>query len=158
MEVANYFMRHGTNPIVTLLDCSKAFDMCKYSILFDKLLGKGLPAIVVRTLVTVYEKQYAWVRWGSANSDVFPIINGTRQGSVLSPTLFSVDMDELLDTLRKLGVGCYVGDVFMGAFGYADDLVLLAPSRQAMHLMSLDAYDACNLMQQSDSSKWMHAI
>ena len=135
MEVANHYMRNGTNPIMTLLDCSKAFDMCKYSILFRKLLKKGLPAVVVRTLITVYEQQYAWVRWGRAKSEMFPIVNGTRQGSVLSPTLFAIYMDEILVTLRNLGVGCYVGEVFMGAMGYADDLVMLAPSRTAMQLM-----------------------
>ena len=135
MEVANRYMRNGTNSIMTLLDCSKAFNMCKYSILFTKLLEKGLPAVVVRTLVTVYEKQYAWVRWGNARSEIFPIVNGTRQGSVLSPALFSIYMDEILVNLRNLGVGCYVGEVFMGALGYADDLVLLAPSRTAMQLM-----------------------
>ena len=139
MEVANYYMRNGTNPIMTLLDCSKAFDMCKYSILFSKLLDRGLPAIVVRTLITVYEQQYAWVKWGRARSDLFTIVNGTRQGSVLSPTLFAVYMDEILVKLRSLGVGCYVEEVFMGAMGYADDLVLLAPSRSAMQLM----LDAC---------------
>ena len=128
-------MRHGTNPIMTLLDCSKAFDMCKYSIMFNKLLAKGLPAVVVRVLIVVYEKQFAWVRWGGAKSEVFPIVNGTRHGSVLSPTLFSIYMDEILVNLRKLGVGCYVGEVFMGAIGYADDLVLLAPSRTAMQMM-----------------------
>ena len=37
--------------------------------------------------------------------------------------------------LRKLGVGCFVAGVFMGAFGYCDDLALLAPSRPAMQLM-----------------------
>ena len=131
MEVANYYMRHGTNPIMTLLDCSKAFDMCKYSIMFNKLLAKGLPAVVVRVLIVVYEKQFAWVRWGEAKSEVFPIVNGTRQGSVLSPTLFSIYMDEILVNLRKLGVGCYVGEVFMGAISYADDLLLLAPSSMA---------------------------
>ena len=139
MEVANYYMRNGTNPIMTLLDCSKAFDMCKYSILFTKLLDRGLPAVVVRTLITVYEQQYAWVKWGRARSDLFTIVNGTRQGSVLSPTLFAVYMDEILVKLRSLGVGCYVEEVFMGAMGYADDLVLLAPSRSAMQLM----LDAC---------------
>ena len=139
MEVATYYMRNGTSPIMTLLDCSKAFDMCKYSILFTKLLDKGLPAVVVRTLITVYEQQYAWVRWGRARSEVFNIVNGTRQGSVLSPTLFAVYMDEILTKLRNLGVGCYVEEVFMGALGYADDLVLLAPSRTAMQLM----LDAC---------------
>ena len=47
--------------------------MC--SILFTKLLGKGLPAVVVRTISMVYEKQCAWVRWGKARSKVFPIVN-----------------------------------------------------------------------------------
>ena len=135
MEVANHFMRNGTNPIMTLLDCSKAFDMCCFSTLFNKILEKGMPAVVVRTLITAYEQQYAWVRWGRARSEIFTIVNGTRQGSVLSPALFAVYMDEILITLRKLGVGCFVAGVFMGALGYCDDLVLLAPSRPAMQLM-----------------------
>ena len=109
--------------------------MCKYSILFTKLVEKGWPAVVVRALIVVYERQYAWVRWGKTSSDIFSVVNGTRQGSVLSPTLFANYMDEILTSLRNLGVGCYVGEVFMGALGYADDLVLLAPSRTAMQLM-----------------------
>jgi hypothetical protein len=125
----------GSYPIMTLLDCSKAFDMVKYNILFSKLLDKGLPAVVVRTIIVVYEKQFAWVRWGKARSETFSIVNGTRQGSVLSPALFSIYMDEILVNLRNLGVGCYVGEVFMGAMGYADDLVLLAPTRTAMEMM-----------------------
>ena len=91
--------------------------------------------MVVRALIVVYERQYAWVRWGKTSSDIFSVVNGTRQGSVLSPTLFANYMDEILTSLRNLGVGCYVGEVFMGALGYADDLVLLAPSRTAMQLM-----------------------
>ena len=43
--------------------------------------------------------------------------------------------DEILTSLSNLGVGCYVGEVFIGALGYADDLVLPAPSRTAMQLM-----------------------
>ena len=109
--------------------------MCCFSTLFNKILKKGMPAVLFRTLVFVYERQYAWVRWGSVRSDIFPIVNGTRQGSVLSPALFAVYMDEILVTLRQLGVGCYVAGVFMGAFGYCDDLALLAPSRPAMQLM-----------------------
>ena len=44
-------------------------------------------------------------------------------------------MDELLEELRKLGVGCHIGNVFFGAAGFADDVILLAPSRSAMQLM-----------------------
>ena len=49
-EVVQYMLRGGINPIVTVLDCSKAFDKCKFSLLFRRLLDKGLPAVVVRVL------------------------------------------------------------------------------------------------------------
>ena len=41
----------------------------------------------------------------------------------------------LLVALRQLGVGCHIGDKFFSAAGFADDLILLAPSRRAMELM-----------------------
>ena len=80
----------------------------------------------------VYQEQTAWVKWGSAKSSCFSIVNGTRQGSVLSPIFFAVYIDDLLKELRLLGVGCYIGDVFLGATGFADDLALIAPCRSAM--------------------------
>ena len=134
-EVVNHFLRMGSHPIITLLDCSKAFDTCKFSILFSRLLDRGMPAIIVRVIIFVYEEQYAWVKWGSARSDRFSIVNGTRQGSILSPALFSLYVDELLVELRGLGIGCRVAGVYMGAFGFCDDLLLLAPTRDGMQLM-----------------------
>ena len=71
----------------------------------------------------VYEDQYAWVRWGTSKSSVFSIVNGTRQGSVLSPALFALYVDGLLQELRALGVGCHIGGVFMGAVEYCDDVL-----------------------------------
>jgi hypothetical protein len=134
-EVASYFIRKGTPCIVTLLDCTKAFDNCRFDILFKKLVDRKVPAVVVRVLIFVYEEQQAWVKWGKARSRSFGIQNGTRQGSVLSPALFSVYMDDLIVRIRKSGVGCHVGGVFCGLVGYADDLCLLAPSRSAMEVM-----------------------
>ena len=78
------------------------------------------------------EEQTAWVSWGSARSDQFRIVNGTRQGSVLSPGFFGVYVDELLEELRKAGVGCYIGGRYFGAAGYADDIILMAPCTSAM--------------------------
>jgi hypothetical protein len=135
MEVAGHFLRRGSPCIVTLMDCSKAFDMCSFEVLFKKLMDKGLPPLVVRTLVFIYQEQTAWVRWGSAKSSQFGIVNGTRQGSVLSPCFFAAYMDELLQKLRDLGVGCHIGDIFYGAAGFADDIILVSPSRTGMQQM-----------------------
>ena len=134
-EVANFYLRSGTQPIITLLDCSKAFDTCKFSILFSRLIERGMPVLVTRVMIFVYEEQYAWVKWGNSKSSVFSILNGTRQGSILSPALFALYVDELLVELRTLGIGCHVAGVFMGAFGFCDDLLLLAPTRDGMQIM-----------------------
>ena len=37
--------------------------------------------------------------------------------------------------LKDCGVGCYWDGVFVGALGYADDIILLAPYPSALQLM-----------------------
>ena len=44
-------------------------------------------------------------------------------------------MISFLVTLEKSSVGCFIGEWFLGALGYADDIVLLAPSANAMRNM-----------------------
>ena len=134
-EVADYYVQRGTPVIGVTLDCSKAFDKCLFDKLFQKLIDRNLPAIVIRALVHVYEEQQGCVKLLDTRSDMFSIINGTRQGSVLSPTLFAVYLDGLLQQLRELGVGCHLGGWWYGAACFADDLFLLAPSRTAAVMM-----------------------
>ena len=136
-EVLQHYLREGSKPIAVVLDCSKAFDLAKFDILFERLLtDRRMPAIVVRVLAYSYQEQLAWVRWGrSCTSATFGISNGTRQGSVASPAFWSIYLDPLFSLLRKDGIGCHIGGIFMGAVGYADDLILLAPSRAAAQKM-----------------------
>jgi hypothetical protein len=54
---------------------------------------------------------------------------------VASTTFWSKYIDPLLGQLRDAGVGCHIGGVFVGVVGYADDLLLLAPSRDAAQKM-----------------------
>ena len=52
------------------------------------------------------------VRWKTSYSDDIHVSNGVRQGSVLSPVLFAVYLDGLLNDLKDSGVGCYWGCQF----------------------------------------------
>ena len=56
-EVVQHLLRTGTNPIVTVLDCTKTFDLCKFSILFERILETGFPPIVVRCLMSMYHSR-----------------------------------------------------------------------------------------------------
>ena len=76
----------------------------------------------------MYPNRACCVKWNSKNSTDFPVSNGVKQGAVISPILFSAYMDKLFKQLKYNGIGCHVGPVFAGAFGYAGDVALLDPS------------------------------
>ena len=50
------------------MDMTKAFDNVKHSVLFPKLVDKDIPAVFIRLLVVMYEKQVAYVRWNDTMS------------------------------------------------------------------------------------------
>ena len=50
-------------------------------------------------------------------------LKGVKQGSILSPTLFEVYLDVLLDKLQKLNYVCHIEHKFVGTLAYADDLI-----------------------------------
>ena len=83
----------------------------------------------------MYTNQACCVKWDNVKSDNFSVQNGVKQGGVLSPILFSIYLDTLLHDLSSCGHGCYIGTNFMGAFAYADDLVLLSPNLQGLRNM-----------------------
>ena len=66
---------------------------------------------------------------------MFSMSNGVLQGVVLSPVLFTTYFDQLFERLRASGIGCHVGKLYAGAFGYADDVALLAPLLDALREM-----------------------
>ena len=81
-----------------------------------------------------------FVEWNGIRTAAFPILNGVNQGGIISPILFCVYLDGLLQRLSELRVGCNIGQVFVGVLAYADDVVLIAPTASAMREM-LDQCD-----------------
>ena len=65
-------------------------------------------------------------------SEPFTIERGVKQGSVLSPTLFLIVMDQLLKQLKENNYGLSVCQTYAGAAIYADDLRTTAASTDAM--------------------------
>jgi len=132
-ETAQYDLNHGSDVFV--LDASKAFDRVGYVKLFRSLVSKGICPVICLFLIKLYTNQNVRLKWGQMLSHSSSISNGEKQGGVLSPLMFSVYINNLLTFLSKTRVGCYIGGVFCGAFGYADDVVLLAPTLSALHVL-----------------------
>ena len=103
--------------------------------MFKKMLDAKVPGVVVRLLIFIYRTQKAEVHWKDSYSDQFLVRNGVRQGAILSPILFCFYMNDLFKLLRDARTGCYIGNYFAGAMGYADDLLMLCPSRKGLQEM-----------------------
>ena len=58
--------------------------------------------------------------------NVLPLMNGVKQGCSLSPMLFTLYMDGLIQKLKHSGIGCHIGRTYCGVFGYADDLAIVS--------------------------------
>jgi len=76
----------------------------------------------------------------NTQSSPFCLGNGTKQGGILSPLLFTRYIRPLLAEISSSNVGCHIGGIAVNIFAYADDIVLLAPSWHALRdlLLLLD--------------------
>ena len=134
-ETIQYYLHNGSNVHAALLDATKAFDRIYFCKLFRELINRKIPALIMRLLIGMYTNQSMTVRWNGHYSASFGVSNGVKQGGVLSPILFCIYMDNLLVSLKNNGVGCHVGSEFCGAFGYADDIILMSPSVNGLQTM-----------------------
>ena len=76
----------------------------------------------------MYTNSDMQVRWKSELSNVFPIINGIKQGDWLYPILFMSYLDGLTQKLYYSGICCHIGITYCGIFRYADDLAIVSPT------------------------------
>ena len=75
-------------------------------------------------------------------SQEFVIERGVRQGSVLSPSLFLLLMDGLLDKLTEANAGLTLGNIYAGSMAHADDVRSLTcePSSSERQTMVIEKF------------------
>jgi len=81
---------------------------------------------VVKIIANWYAKSIVTVRWKDCQSALFQVKSGVRQGGVLSPILFNMYINIVVEALVKSDLGCHVMGKYFGCLLYADDLILLS--------------------------------
>ena len=119
-QIVNRFVSGGSTVNLCSIDLSKAFDRTNHHALFIKLMKRRVPNCLLTVLENWYQNCWTCVKWNGVFSFFFKIEFGVRQGSVLSPLLFAVYLD---DIHKYFPAGT---DYFIVL--YADDILLLSPS------------------------------
>ena len=107
------------------LDAEKCFDSIWHDGLFYKLI-EILPLSHWLFLYQLYGSLQATVRWDGGISAYFRVTRGTKQASILSPVLFNIFINDLLQELTSSDLGIKIGSSTFNSFAYADDVTLLS--------------------------------
>ena len=143
-ETILYYTESNSNVYTSFIDISKAFDSVNHEKLIKKLSRKGIPDYVTRLIEYWYQNQFVKVKYKSCYSAEWRISNGVRQGGILSGLFFNIYIDSLLEKISSLNVGCSLGIIRSNVIAYADDLVLIAPSKNALQILVNEALSEAN--------------
>ncbi|KAH0813902.1 hypothetical protein GEV33_008889 [Tenebrio molitor] len=113
------------------LDLRKAFDSVSHHSIAQALSSFGVPAYLADYVRATFRDASTTVFVAGRVAGSVEVRRGVRQGDPLSPMLFNMVVDELLDLLRARGFGAEVaaGERCPG-MAFADDFVLLADNRR----------------------------
>lgn len=135
--IAGYTL-NGSSVFCAFLDLSKAFDNVNHSKLISKLIRSNISPSIVNTLNHIYSNQYVKVKFNGIYGQTWRLCNGVRQGGVISPILFNLYINEVLERLNNLNIGCILDIQRHNSQGYADDLTLLAPSSESLKYLLIE--------------------
>ena len=129
---AKALSRRGRKLYVCFVDMKRAFDSVLRPLLFYKLYQLGVRGPFLRLLKDMYSKCEFCIRIDSSSaSDCVKSTTGVMQGCTLSPTLFSIFINDVVEYLSSDTRGHHCPlllDTPVECLLYADDLALISES------------------------------
>ena len=102
---------------ILLVDFKKAFDSVAHEAIFALLRHVGFPDATVRAIKCLFHEAHCFTTIDPNNPNRIDFGSGVKQGCPLSPLLFTLVIDVLLDMIRSTtpcDVRCYADDTAIG--------------------------------------------
>lgn len=133
-ETIHFNLKNKKKVYVCAIDASKAFDKVNRNFLWYKMINKTRP-IILRTLIKYYKESLAYVQNNNEYSSIFKTTIGVKQGGPLSPSLFSIYMEDLIKEIEILDEGAEAYGLKVDILLYADDIVLVSNTKEGLQKM-----------------------
>jgi hypothetical protein len=154
--VVNHYVSNGSTVNLCSLDLSKAFDKMNHYVLLMTLMKRNIPNNLLSILEKWFTISVTCVKWINVFSSPFSLKAGTRQGGILSPHLFAIFLDNMIEKVVASKVGCYMSRVCFNIIVYADDILLLSPTVSGLQsLVNICQHDLDSMGMEINHSKSM---
>ena len=119
------------------MDYAKIFDCVDHNKLWKILKEMGIPDHLICLLRYLYAGQEATVRTGHVTTDWFQIRKGVHQGCILSPCLFNLYTEYIMQNsgLDEAQAGIKMAGRNINYLRYTDDTTLMAESEELKSLL-----------------------
>ena len=114
------------------IDYTKAFDCVDHHKVWEILKEMGIPDHLPCLLINLYASQEATITTGHGTTDWFQIGKGVRQGCILSPCLFNLPAEYIMQNtgLDEAQAGIKISRRYINNSRYLDDTTLMAESEE----------------------------
>ena len=131
VEKAREFQK---NIYFCFIDYDKTFDSVDHNKLWKILKEMGIPDHLACLLRNLCAGQEATVRTGHGTTNWFPIGKGVRQGCIMSPCLFNLYAEYIMQnaSLDESQAGIKIAGRNINNLRYADDTTLTAESEEEL--------------------------
>jgi hypothetical protein len=140
-ESNNYVCENDSKLYSCFLDVRKAFDCVWHDALMLKLYNSNIDLCLYMAIYNLYQGMESRVKSNGHTSDWFPVLQGTRQGGILSPKLYLIFTNDLLKKLESCPFGLNVYGINYSCPSFADDMVLLSLSSNGLQELMNICYE-----------------
>ena len=133
-------IQKGEPLYIAALDTQKAFDVVSHPILVKMLYLQGINNHLWQVIRSMYSGLTARVKWEGEFSPTFSVLQGVRQGGILSTHFYKAYLNDSLLELETRALGKFIGTLYMGCPTVADDVLFMASSDDELQLMFNLAY------------------
>ena len=125
------------NIYFCFIDYAKAFDCADHNKMWKILKETGIPDHLTCLLRNLYTGQEATVRTGHGTTDWFQIGKGVCQGCILSPCLFNLYAEYIIQNARldEVQAGIKIAGRNISNLRYADDTSLMTEREELKSLL-----------------------
>ena len=119
----------------------------------------GINGPFLNLIKSLYDNVESAVKVNNDLTDWFEIQNGVKQGCILSPTLFSMFINDLAEDINTAELGVHCKENMVSSLLFADDLVILAENEVNLQGLLNILSNWCNkwgIKINSSKTKCMH--
>lgn len=139
--IVNYLWYQNKKRVyLFFIDFKSAFDRVNRTALFYKLYNIGVSSKFIALLQKLYENTENSVWNGSELANGFKTASGVKQGCMLSPLLFSLFLNDLVEFI---GLGVRIRNLKVNMLLYADDIVFISDDPSKLQLMINRLFEYC---------------